>query len=272
MSADSSDSDVGASKSSSDEGSDSESESEEETPTPKAEAMGPDSTTFSSIPESRSPAGSSQTLPTTQPSDDSDSDSGSGHSTTSGDSSSGSGDSSDSDGGPSTGKKSAQGGGKQQKVKFTGMAGTVVPSQKSGGSSAVTKRRRIDEIGSSVVTSTVQQPKIRNPHQKEKGKGQPRKANAPFSRFKVDEVKFADERLRDNTFESRGARAGDYGAKANADLIVTRGAGFRKEKNKKKRGSYRGGEITVRQTAMRRHCITDTVPIQMESHSIKFTN
>jgi hypothetical protein len=26
---------------------------------------------------------------------------------------------------------------------------------------------------------------------------------------------------------------------------VTRGAGFRKEKNKKKRGSYRGGEITV---------------------------
>lgn len=38
----------------------------------------------------------------------------------------------------------------------------------------------------------------------------------------------------------------DYGEKASADLIVTRGAGFRKEKNKKKRGSYRGGEITVR--------------------------
>ena len=37
----------------------------------------------------------------------------------------------------------------------------------------------------------------------------------------------------------------DYGAKASKDLIVTRGAGFRKEKNKKKRGSYRGGEITV---------------------------
>lgn len=38
---------------------------------------------------------------------------------------------------------------------------------------------------------------------------------------------------------------GDYGEKASADLIVTRGDGFRKEKNKKKRGSYRGGEITV---------------------------
>jgi hypothetical protein len=38
----------------------------------------------------------------------------------------------------------------------------------------------------------------------------------------------------------------DYGQRAHNDLIVTRGAGFRKEKNKKKRGSYRGGEITVR--------------------------
>ena len=37
----------------------------------------------------------------------------------------------------------------------------------------------------------------------------------------------------------------DYGQRAHSDLIVTRGAGFRKEKNKKKRGSYRGGEITV---------------------------
>lgn len=33
----------------------------------------------------------------------------------------------------------------------------------------------------------------------------------------------------------------DYGARASADLIVTRGKGFTKEKNKKKRGSYRGG-------------------------------
>lgn len=41
------------------------------------------------------------------------------------------------------------------------------------------------------------------------------------------------------------ANQDDYGARASRDLIVTRGAGFRKEKNKKKRGSYRGGEITV---------------------------
>jgi len=43
----------------------------------------------------------------------------------------------------------------------------------------------------------------------------------------------------------QGARTDDYGARANRDLIVTRGDGFRKEKNKKKRGSYRGGDITV---------------------------
>ncbi|KAH9901455.1 SRP40, C-terminal domain-containing protein, partial [Cubamyces lactineus] len=73
----------------------------------------------------------------------------------------------------------------------------------------------------------------------------PRKSNTPFQRVKPEQVKFADERLKDNRFESRGASASDYGAKAARDLIVTRGAGFRKEKNKKKRGSYRGGEITV---------------------------
>lgn len=40
----------------------------------------------------------------------------------------------------------------------------------------------------------------------------------------------------------RGAR-GSWGEKANQDLIVTRGKGFRHEKTKKKRGSYRGGTI-----------------------------
>ena len=35
----------------------------------------------------------------------------------------------------------------------------------------------------------------------------------------------------------------DFGYKAHLDLIVTRGKGFRTEKTKKKRGSYRGGQI-----------------------------
>lgn len=33
-----------------------------------------------------------------------------------------------------------------------------------------------------------------------------------------------------------GASANDYGAKASRDLLVVKGAGFRKEKNKKKKG------------------------------------
>lgn len=76
-----------------------------------------------------------------------------------------------------------------------------------------------------------------------------------FERIKADSVTFHDPGLMDNSFEARertGASANDYGAKASRDLIVTRGAGFRKEKNKKKRGSYVGGEITL------------------QTHSIKF--
>ncbi|KAI0317576.1 SRP40, C-terminal domain-containing protein, partial [Amylostereum chailletii] len=89
---------------------------------------------------------------------------------------------------------------------------------------------------------------------KQKGGKLPRKTNTPFQRIKADKVVFVDEKLKDNTFESRGVSANDYGARASADLIVTRGDGFRKEKNKKKRGSYRGGEIT------------------MQSHSFKFAD
>ena len=42
----------------------------------------------------------------------------------------------------------------------------------------------------------------------------------------------------------RGA-SGSWGEKASRDLIVTRGKGFRHEKTKKKRGSYRGGNIDM---------------------------
>ena len=112
----------------------------------------------------------------------------------------------------------------------------------------------MDEAGSSIPTSIIQQPKAANLRQKANEQRQSRKTNTPFSRIKVDEIKFVDERLKDNTFESRKGASNDYGARASADLVVTRGAGFRKEKNKKKRGSYRGGEITVSQTISRMVC------------------
>ncbi|KAJ7461570.1 SRP40, C-terminal domain-containing protein, partial [Mycena latifolia] len=72
-------------------------------------------------------------------------------------------------------------------------------------------------------------------------------------RVDPDKVKVEGTIMMDNRYQMKAAPTNDYGQRAHDDLIVTRGAGFRKEKNKKKRGSYRGGEIT------------------MESHSFKFT-
>ena len=37
----------------------------------------------------------------------------------------------------------------------------------------------------------------------------------------------------------------DYADRAHKDLSVTKGKDFTKEKNKKKRGAYRGGQIDV---------------------------
>jgi len=223
-----------------------------------------DGIAVSSVPGSRSPTGSSQTLPSAKRSDNGDSGSESSGSSTSTDGSSSISDSdsdSDSDDNSNTSKKSVQATEKPRRVGVAGVANTqaVASPRKLGRSTAVTKRRKTDETGGFVATSIIQQPKSSNPHQKGDDKGQPRKTNTPFSRIKVDEIKFKDDRLKDNSFGSRKAAANDYGAKASADLIVTRGAGFRKEKNKKKRGSYRGGDITVRWTDLGGYCITDTI-------------
>ena len=39
--------------------------------------------------------------------------------------------------------------------------------------------------------------------------------------------------------------AGGWGAKASEKLLKTRGKSFRHEKTKKKRGTYRGGQISM---------------------------
>jgi SRP40, C-terminal domain len=70
----------------------------------------------------------------------------------------------------------------------------------------------------------------------------------------------------------QGAHQDDYGARANRDLIVTRGDGFRKEKNKKKRGSYRGGDITVSlpSNSVDGCDLINITYLQLHSHSFKF--
>ncbi|XP_022843869.1 nucleolar and coiled-body phosphoprotein 1-like [Olea europaea var. sylvestris] len=80
---------------------------------------------------------------------------------------------------------------------------------------------------------------------------EPKTVNA-FQRVKVDEVKFVDERLQDNSYWAKDGAETGYGAKAQGVLGQVRGRDFRHEKTKKKRGSYRGGQI------------------DLQSHSIKF--
>ncbi|KAL2492855.1 LisH domain-containing protein [Abeliophyllum distichum] len=80
---------------------------------------------------------------------------------------------------------------------------------------------------------------------------EPKTVNA-FQRVKVDEVKFVDERLQDNSYWAKDGAEIGYGAKAQEILGQVRGRDFRHEKTKKKRGSYRGGQI------------------DLQSHSIKF--
>ncbi|XP_010539405.1 PREDICTED: nucleolar and coiled-body phosphoprotein 1-like [Tarenaya hassleriana] len=74
----------------------------------------------------------------------------------------------------------------------------------------------------------------------------------PFQRVNVEEVEFIDERLKDNSYWAKDGADSGYGAKAQEVLGQVRGKGFRHEKTKKKRGSYRGGQI------------------DLQSHSVKF--
>ena len=72
-----------------------------------------------------------------------------------------------------------------------------------------------------------------------------------FSRIDRSKISFDDPTLRDNTY--KGA-AGTWGQAASEKLGRVRGKDFTKNKNKMKKGSYRGGTIT------------------MESGSYKFTD
>ncbi|CAI9285483.1 unnamed protein product [Lactuca saligna] len=80
---------------------------------------------------------------------------------------------------------------------------------------------------------------------------EPKTINA-FQRVKIDQVEFAHEKLQDNSYWAKDGADIGYGAKAQEVLGLVRGKGFRHEKTKKKRGSYRGGQI------------------DLQSHSIKF--
>lgn len=77
-------------------------------------------------------------------------------------------------------------------------------------------------------------------------------AKKPFQRVNVEEVVFTDKRLEDNSYWAKSGADTGYGAKAQEILGQVRGKDFRHEKTKKKRGTYRGGQV------------------DLQSHSVKF--
>ncbi|KAF3452699.1 hypothetical protein FNV43_RR03132 [Rhamnella rubrinervis] len=102
------------------------------------------------------------------------------------------------------------------------------------------------------IDKSVEKPCIpKSMKKQENGSVEPKTVKA-FQRVKVDEVVFTDERLKDNSYWAKDGADTGYGAKAQDVLGQVRGRDFRHEKTKKKRGSYRGGQI------------------DLHSHSVKF--
>nr|CAB3462621.1 unnamed protein product [Digitaria exilis] len=141
---------------------------------------------------------------------------------------------------------------------------------KPSNENAVTgKKRKLEEVKGSNTTeedNTANNQSLTNgfaektgqdsnikPSKRQKHSSEPKTVNA-FQRVKLENVKFADERLQDNSYWAKGGADTGYGAKAQEILGQVRGRGFRHEKTKKKRGTYRGGQI------------------DLQTHSIKFEN
>ena len=72
------------------------------------------------------------------------------------------------------------------------------------------------------------------------------KQNVAFTRVVASYDDISHEKLFDNSYETHSAQTGEsYGAKAAEILLKTQGKSFRHEKTKKKRGTYRGGQISM---------------------------
>ena len=68
--------------------------------------------------------------------------------------------------------------------------------------------------------------------------------------------KIKDTRLLDNTYEGTFGGTG-WGAGASNILVQVRGKDFRHEKTKKKRGSYKGGQITMKSYSIKMDSSSD---------------
>uniref|UniRef100_A0A2S2NB17 Nucleolar and coiled-body phosphoprotein 1 n=1 Tax=Schizaphis graminum TaxID=13262 RepID=A0A2S2NB17_SCHGA len=78
----------------------------------------------------------------------------------------------------------------------------------------------------------------------DKKKKQQNRRSDPYRRVRDDNVS-VDGRLLDNSLKAKKGQYENWGKKAALDLQYTKGKSFRHEKTKKKRGSYRGGQIDL---------------------------
>ncbi|KAL6191792.1 hypothetical protein ACLB2K_038181 [Fragaria x ananassa] len=120
------------------------------------------------------------------------------------------------------------------------------------------KRKRLDSVdndsepGKSKEDESAEKSSMQKSIKKQRnGSTEPKTINA-FQRVKIDEAVFTDDKLKDNSYWAKDGADIGYGAKAQEILGQVRGRDFRHEKTKKKRGTYRGGQI------------------DLQSHSVKF--
>uniref|UniRef100_A0A5S6R061 SRP40_C domain-containing protein n=1 Tax=Trichuris muris TaxID=70415 RepID=A0A5S6R061_TRIMR len=96
------------------------------------------------------------------------------------------------------------------------------------------------------VDSTPVKPKGRNSKSETDNKSNSTKSaeavknNGPYRRFTASKEQL-DQEFRDNSYQAK--KTDTWGKKAYEDLAPVKGKNFRKEKTKKKRGSYKGGKI-----------------------------
>ncbi|XP_047170712.1 nucleolar and coiled-body phosphoprotein 1 [Vigna umbellata] len=120
------------------------------------------------------------------------------------------------------------------------------------------KRRKIENINASKestkenIENTAEKSSVQRSQKKQQKESVEKPVKTAFQRVQVDKIQFTDERLQDNSYWAKDGAENGYGAKAAEILDQVRGRGFRHEKTKKKRGSYRGGQI------------------DLQSHSVKF--
>lgn len=106
------------------------------------------------------------------------------------------------------------------------------------------KKRKQNETADEATTPQAKKVKLETPNTFPKRKKGERRASSPFRRVREEEIE-VDSRVADNSFDAKRGAAGDWGERANQVLKFTKGKSFRHEKTKKKRGSYRGGSISV---------------------------